>query len=182
MLYPRIVAFDQYGRGLEGLAQRSTYRARWCARGPGDPLPAPQLILGLAPRPCEPSGAGRRRARRPEWSAAPRIPRTVQGVLSNAAGRPNGVGLLGRKWTVGPFLMRFPGGASFGARGRLAFRHRGAHRHRSARARHGEFGDFADPQQRQPETIVRNFLTGQYGNGLRIVAFNTAEGWSWDVS
>jgi S1-C subfamily serine protease len=35
MLYPRIVAFDQYGRGLEGLAQRSTYRARWCARGPG---------------------------------------------------------------------------------------------------------------------------------------------------
>jgi len=38
-----------------------------------------------------------RRARRPEWIAAPRIPRTVQGVLSNAAGRPNGVGLLGRK-------------------------------------------------------------------------------------
>ena len=36
MLYPRIVAFDQYGRGLEGLARRSTYRARWCARGPGD--------------------------------------------------------------------------------------------------------------------------------------------------
>ena len=62
---PRIVAFEQYGRGLEGLAQRSTYRARWCARGPGDPLPAPQLILGLAPRPCEPSGAGRRGARRP---------------------------------------------------------------------------------------------------------------------
>jgi hypothetical protein len=28
-------------------------------------LPAPQLILDLAPRPCEPSGAGRRRARRP---------------------------------------------------------------------------------------------------------------------
>jgi hypothetical protein len=47
MLYPRIVAFEQYGRGLEGLAQRSTYRARWCARGPGgDPVPAPQLILG----------------------------------------------------------------------------------------------------------------------------------------
>jgi hypothetical protein len=38
---------------------------------------APQLMLGLAPRPCEPSGAGRRRARRPEWIAAPRIPRTV---------------------------------------------------------------------------------------------------------
>src|SRR5580693_7197074 len=27
-----------------------------------------------------------RRARRPEWIAAPRIPRTVQGALSNAAG------------------------------------------------------------------------------------------------
>src|ERR1700693_5609213 len=34
------------------------------------------------------------------------------------------------------------------------FRHRGAHRHRAARARHGEFGDFADPQQRQPELQV----------------------------
>jgi hypothetical protein len=39
-------------------------------------------------------------------------------------------------------------------RGGLAFRHRGAHRHRAARARHGEFGDFADPQQRQPELQV----------------------------
>src|SRR5580700_4434395 len=29
-----------------------------------------------------------------------------------------------------------------------------AHRHRAARARHGEFGDFADPQQRQPELQV----------------------------
>src|ERR1700686_4990716 len=31
---------------------------------------------------------------------------------------------------------------------------RGAHRHRAARARHGEFGDIADPQQRQPELQV----------------------------
>ena len=23
---------------------------------------------------------------------------------------------------------------------------------------------------------------GQYGNAVRVVAFNTAEGWSWDVS
>jgi len=29
---------------------------------------------------------------------------------------------------------------------------------------------------------MQNFLTGQYGNALRVVAFNTAEGWSWDVS
>jgi hypothetical protein len=29
---------------------------------------------------------------------------------------------------------------------------------------------------------LRNFLTGQYSNALRVVAFNTAEGWSRDVS
>jgi hypothetical protein len=28
------------------------------------------------------------------------------------------------------------------------------------------------------ETIIRNFLSGQYSNALRVVAFNTAEGWS----
>src|ERR1700674_2201859 len=32
------------------------------------------------------------------------------------------------------------------------------------------------------ETVIRNFLTGQYSNALRVVAFNTAEGWSRDVS
>jgi hypothetical protein len=32
------------------------------------------------------------------------------------------------------------------------------------------------------ETVVRNFLSGQYSNALRVVAFNTAEGWSRDVS
>ena len=32
------------------------------------------------------------------------------------------------------------------------------------------------------ETVVRNFLTGRYSNALRVVAFNTAEGWSRDVS
>jgi hypothetical protein len=44
------------------------------------------------------------------------------------------------------------GTASFGACGTLAFRHRGAHRHRATQTRHGEFGDFADPQQRQQDT------------------------------
>jgi hypothetical protein len=38
------------------------------------------------------------------------------------------------------------------------------------------------PAEADRETIVQNFLTGQYGNALRVVAFNTAEGWSWDVS
>ena len=28
------------------------------------------------------------------------------------------------------------------------------------------------------ETVLRNFLTGQYSNALRVVAFNTVEGWS----
>lgn len=32
------------------------------------------------------------------------------------------------------------------------------------------------------DTIVRNLLGGRYGNALRVVAFNTVEGWSRDVS
>jgi hypothetical protein len=50
---------------------------------------------------------------------------------------------------------------------------------------HGQFGiayDETDPAEADRETIIRNFLTGQYSNALRVVAFNTAEGWSRDVS
>jgi hypothetical protein len=32
------------------------------------------------------------------------------------------------------------------------------------------------------ESVIRNFLSGQYSNALRVVAFNAAEGWSRDVS
>jgi hypothetical protein len=32
------------------------------------------------------------------------------------------------------------------------------------------------------DTIVRNMISGEYRNPLRVVAFNTAEGWSRDVS
>jgi len=32
------------------------------------------------------------------------------------------------------------------------------------------------------ETLVRNLLDGQYENPVRIIAFNTAEGWSRDVT
>ena len=32
------------------------------------------------------------------------------------------------------------------------------------------------------ETVIRNFLSGQYSNALRVIAFNTAERWSRDVS
>ena len=39
-----------------------------------------------------------------------------------------------------------------------------------------------DSAEADRESIIRNFLSGQYGNAVRVVAFNTAEGWSWDVS
>src|SRR4249920_1074828 len=32
------------------------------------------------------------------------------------------------------------------------------------------------------ETLIRDLMDGQYGNPARIVAFNTAEGWSRDVT
>jgi hypothetical protein len=32
------------------------------------------------------------------------------------------------------------------------------------------------------DTIIRNMISGEYRNPLRVVAFNTAEGWSRDVS
>ena len=32
------------------------------------------------------------------------------------------------------------------------------------------------------ETALRNFLSGQYSNALRMIALNTAEDWSRDVS
>ena len=38
------------------------------------------------------------------------------------------------------------------------------------------------PAEADRETIIRNFLSGQYSNALRVVAFNAAEGWSRDVS
>ena len=31
------------------------------------------------------------------------------------------------------------------------------------------------------ETVIQDLLTGQYGNPIRVVAFNTAEHWSEDV-
>jgi hypothetical protein len=50
---------------------------------------------------------------------------------------------------------------------------------------HGKFGiayDETDPAAADRETIIRNFLTDQYSDALRVVAFNTVEGWSRDVS
>jgi hypothetical protein len=39
-----------------------------------------------------------------------------------------------------------------------------------------------DAAEADRETIIRNFISGQYKNALRVVAFNAAEGWSRDVS
>jgi hypothetical protein len=38
------------------------------------------------------------------------------------------------------------------------------------------------PEQADRETIIRNFISGEYSNALRVVAFNVAEAWSRDVS
>jgi hypothetical protein len=39
-----------------------------------------------------------------------------------------------------------------------------------------------DVAEADHEAVIRNFLSGQYQNALRVIAFNTAEGWSRDVS
>ena len=51
-----------------------------------------------------------------------------------------------------------------------------------------DFGAFGqayretDPMQADRRTVVANLLAGQYERPLRIVAFNTAEGWARDVT
>jgi hypothetical protein len=40
----------------------------------------------------------------------------------------------------------------------------------------------ADYEATDFETVIQDLLTGQYSNPLRVVAFNTAERWSEDVS
>jgi hypothetical protein len=39
-----------------------------------------------------------------------------------------------------------------------------------------------DPSDTNLETVIRDLLDGQYTNPVRVVGFNTAEGWSRDVS
>jgi hypothetical protein len=39
-----------------------------------------------------------------------------------------------------------------------------------------------DAAEADRETIIRNFISGQYDTPMRVIAFNTAEGWSRDVS
>jgi hypothetical protein len=40
----------------------------------------------------------------------------------------------------------------------------------------------ADEMDADRETVIRNLMAGQYNDPVRVVAFNTAEGWSRDVS
>jgi hypothetical protein len=40
----------------------------------------------------------------------------------------------------------------------------------------------ADEEAADKETIIRNLIEGQYNDPVRIVAFNTAEGWARDVT
>ncbi len=39
-----------------------------------------------------------------------------------------------------------------------------------------------DEEAADRETVTRNLMSGEYNNPVRIVAFNTAEGWSRDVT
>ena len=39
-----------------------------------------------------------------------------------------------------------------------------------------------NPERADLETTITDLLSGQYDNPVRVVAFNTAEGWSQDVS
>jgi hypothetical protein len=40
----------------------------------------------------------------------------------------------------------------------------------------------ADEERTDREIIITDLMTGQYSNPVRVIAFNTAEGWSRDMS
>ena len=40
----------------------------------------------------------------------------------------------------------------------------------------------ADVETTDLETVIQDLMTGQYNSPIRVVSFNTAEGWSRDVS
>jgi hypothetical protein len=52
----------------------------------------------------------------------------------------------------------------------------------------GDFGRFGrawcetDEENTDRERLIRDLMSGQYNHPLRIVAFNTAEGWARDVT
>jgi hypothetical protein len=48
--------------------------------------------------------------------------------------------------------------------------------------RHGRAWRETDVEQTDLETVVIGMLEGQYSSPVRVVGFNTSEGWSRDVS
>jgi hypothetical protein len=48
--------------------------------------------------------------------------------------------------------------------------------------RHGRAWRETDVERTDLETVISNMLEGQYSDPVRVVGFNTAEGWSRDVS
>jgi hypothetical protein len=48
--------------------------------------------------------------------------------------------------------------------------------------RSGRIWPEADLERTDLETVINDLLGGQYNNPIRVVAFNTAEGWSQDAS
>jgi hypothetical protein len=47
---------------------------------------------------------------------------------------------------------------------------------------HGRVWREADVEATDLETVIADLLDGQYSNPVRVIALNTAEGWSRDVS
>jgi hypothetical protein len=48
--------------------------------------------------------------------------------------------------------------------------------------RNGSVWPEADAETTDLETVITDLLTGQYKDPVRVIGFNTAEGWSQDVS
>lgn len=48
--------------------------------------------------------------------------------------------------------------------------------------RHGRAWREADVEKTDLETIIRDMVDGQYSQPVRVIGFNTAEGWSRDLS
>jgi small-conductance mechanosensitive channel len=49
-------------------------------------------------------------------------------------------------------------------------------------AKHGRCCRETDVETTDLETVITDLIEGQYKNPVRVVGFNTAEGWSCDVS
>ena len=62
--------------------------------------------------------------------------------------------------------------------GLIARRQEGLHGGNSSGASNREIVE----EQADKETVIRDISDGQYSNPVRVVAFNTAEGWSRDVT